>query len=68
MTIWGTVLLYQGNCGISRGYLVVLHGALNSPFAFFPAMPPSTCNTQNTTSISLIAHTRVEINAPSAET
>ena len=30
MTIWGSAWRYQGSTGISRGYLVVRHGALNS--------------------------------------
>lgn len=30
MSICGSVCRYQGSGGISRGYLVVRHGALNS--------------------------------------
>jgi len=39
MTICGTGPRYQGRPGISRGYLLVRTGALNSPRAFLPAMP-----------------------------
>ena len=42
MHICGNAPRYHGNAGISRGYFVVRHGALNSLRAFFPAMPPST--------------------------
>ena len=42
MTICGTGPRYQGRLGISRGYLFVRTGALNSPRAFLPAMPPNT--------------------------
>lgn len=42
MNIIGIIPLYQGNGGISRGQLVVLHGVSNPIFRFLPAIPPNT--------------------------
>ena len=39
--ICGIVDRYQGSSGISRGYFVVLVGALKSVLVFLPAIPPT---------------------------
>jgi hypothetical protein len=41
--------LYQGRGGMSRGYLVVRQGALNSDFEFLAATPPNTVRGKVTT-------------------
>ena len=65
IAICGMVARYQGRGGISRGYLVVRHGAWNSTLLFLPATPPRTSKGK-VTSIQMRRITKIVPNGSAA--